>query len=62
MMVKSSKSIAEFCSAHGISPAHYFQLRRRGEGPVTVKAGRRRLITPDAEQAWLKRFSEGGAQ
>lgn len=61
-MVLKSKSIAEFCSAHGISRALFFKLRRRGEGPVTVKAGRRRLITIDAEEAWLERFAEGGAQ
>ena len=59
---KTSKSIKEFCNAHGISRALFFQLRRRGEAPVTVKAGRRRFITQDAELAWLTRFAEGGAQ
>jgi hypothetical protein len=47
-------SISEFCKAHGISEAFYFQIRNEGFGPVEMRLGRRRLISAEAAAAWRK--------
>jgi hypothetical protein len=41
-----------FCRRKGISDAHYFNLRTRGEAPREIQAGRRIIITPEAEAEW----------
>jgi hypothetical protein len=47
-------SIREFCDAHGISWGHYFNLRKRGEGPREMRAGARVLITREAADEWRR--------
>ena len=47
-------SIGEFCVAHGISQAQYFLMKSRGEGPVEMHVGRRRLISVEAAAAWRR--------
>jgi hypothetical protein len=39
---------------HGISWGHYFNLRKRGEAPDEMRAGRRVIITPEAAVAWRR--------
>src|SRR5690242_13033422 len=48
-------SIAQFAAAFGLSRSHVYNLFRRGEGPKTFTAGRRRLIAGDAVLAWVRR-------
>jgi hypothetical protein len=47
-------SIPEFCEAHGISRAFYYQIRSAGNGPVEMKVGRRRMISAESAAAWRK--------
>lgn len=47
-------SIQQFCKWVGISRSHFYALKRRGEGPDTIKLGRRRLISRMAAEIWLR--------
>ena len=47
-------SIPEFCYCHGISQAQYFAMKNRGEGPVEMHVGRRRLISIEAAAEWRR--------
>lgn len=49
---KLALTIPEFCKAHGISEAFYFELRKQGRGPRTMNVGRRRLISIEEAQRW----------
>jgi hypothetical protein len=45
-------SIAEFCTALGISQAHYFEMKRAGEGPREMALGTRRIISIEEAIRW----------
>lgn len=45
-------SIPDFCRAHSISRGMLYKLLGQGEGPATVKVGRRTLISAEAAHAW----------
>jgi hypothetical protein len=47
-------SIPDFCRAHGISRAHFYNLRRRGLAPRTLVAGRRRLVSDESAAEWRR--------
>lgn len=51
-------SVPEAAAAMGISRAGLYALLARGEGPPTIKLGRRRLIRRDALQEWLRKQEE----
>lgn len=51
-------SVQDFCREHGISRNHLYTLWARGEGPVAMRVGRRRLITVEAAAAWRRRMEE----
>lgn len=47
-------SVPEFCDRAGIAPRTFYDLMARGEGPATVKIGRRRGVLEATADAWLK--------
>jgi hypothetical protein len=47
-------SIESFCRANGISMTTYFVLKRKGKAPREMRAGKRVLITPEAEADWRR--------
>jgi hypothetical protein len=47
-------TIPEFCVAHRISEAFFFQLRNEGHGPKEMRVGRRRMITLEAAAEWRR--------
>lgn len=56
MLVKqrqSTFSIPEFCKAHGISRATFYNMLKEGSAPLTVKIRSRRLIPTEAAERWL---------
>jgi predicted DNA-binding transcriptional regulator AlpA len=53
---KAAVSIAEFCAAHSICRATFYNLVKRGLAPVTLPVGRRRLISAEAAEAWRRRM------
>lgn len=52
MSIKLALTIREFCDTHNISPAFYYELQQKGEGPRTMEVGRRRLISVEEAQRW----------
>lgn len=51
-------SVLEFCKMHAISRAHFYNLLKRGEGPVLMRVGRRRLVSNEAMIEWRRRMEE----
>src|SRR3984893_1146373 len=48
-------TIAEFCRLHGqLSRATFFNLRKRGDGPVVMKVGRRTMIAAESAADWRR--------
>ena len=47
-------SIADFARSIGISRRSLYSLLDRGEGPPTIRIGRRRVIRREAADAWLR--------
>ena len=50
-------SIPDFCRTHSISRGMLCKLIGQGEGPATVKVGRRTLISNQAAQEWREHLS-----
>jgi hypothetical protein len=47
-------TIQEFCDAHRISRAHYYNLKRLGLAPDETAVGDRVIITVEAAARWRK--------
>jgi hypothetical protein len=47
-------TVAEFCLAHKISQAFYYELKRAGLGPREMVLGRRRIISGEAAADWRR--------
>ena len=48
----SSKSIKRWCDDRDLSRGMFYILDRQGKAPRTMKIGRRRLITDEADATW----------
>ena len=48
-------TIAEFCDAHRISVALYYELKRSGRGPREIHLNTRRVISAEAAAEWRAR-------
>lgn len=48
-------TVRQFCAAYGISKSTFYRLQQRGEGPRTMKVGRRVLIPVDAAKEWERK-------
>ena len=55
-MSKAAYSVAEFCAAHGISRATFYNLLKAGLGPRIMKLGSRTLISTEAALEWRQRM------
>ena len=55
-------SVGEFCEAHRISRAHFYNLRKLGLGPDEARAGDRVIITVEAAARWRKQRTAAGKQ
>ena len=53
-MEKELLTVAEFCKAASIGKATFYNLKQAGKAPVSVKVGRRTLISRGAFEAWIK--------
>ena len=51
---RSAFTIPEFCARNSISPAHYFNLKRRNQGPREIRAGKSVRISLEAEADWQR--------
>jgi hypothetical protein len=57
--LKLAFSINEFCALHGISRAHYYNLKKLGLAPLEMELGGRKAISVEAAAAW-RRAREAG--
>lgn len=53
-MHKLAMSVDEFCRAHDICRASFYNLRRKGKAPKTMKVGGRSLISVEAAAEWRR--------
>jgi hypothetical protein len=51
---RAAFTVPEFCEAHRISPAKYYEMKKEGWGPVEMEVGRRRLISYEAAIRWRR--------
>src|SRR5829696_4320784 len=58
---KLAFSIKEFCTLHGISRAHFYNLRNLGLGPREMDVRGRRVISVEAAKEW-RRQREAAAE
>jgi hypothetical protein len=54
--VRQAYSIQEFCDAHSISRATYYNLRKAGKGPIEMEVNARKLISIESASAWRKQM------
>jgi hypothetical protein len=60
---RAAFTIPEFCEAHRISQAKYYEMKNEGWGPTQMQVGRRRLISYEAAGAWRReREAPGGVR
>lgn len=50
----ASFTISEWCEHRRISPAMFYKLDSAGRAPLTHRAGSRRLISAEADAAWVR--------
>ena len=55
-------TVLEFCQAHRISETHYYEMKKNGQGPDEMVAGRRRLISLEAAARWRKAREAAAAE
>jgi hypothetical protein len=51
---RAAFTVPEFCEAHRISQAKYYEMKKEGWGPVEMEIGRRRLISYEAASVWRR--------
>jgi predicted DNA-binding transcriptional regulator AlpA len=57
-VTKGAFTIDEFCDAHDLSRATFYNLRKVGRGPREMKVGARRLISIEAAADWRRQMEE----
>lgn len=56
--MQQSFTVEQFCQAHAISRATFYDLLKRGAGPVIMKVGRRTLVSVEAAAAWRRQMEQ----
>jgi predicted DNA-binding transcriptional regulator AlpA len=54
LIEKLAFSIQEFCTLHGISRSHYYNMRKLGLGPQEMELRGRKSISFEAAAAWRR--------
>ena len=52
---RAAFTVSEFCEAHRISQAKYYEMKKEGWGPIEMEVGRRRLISYEAAAEWRRK-------
>ena len=58
----SAFTIGGFCTSHGIGKSLFYELKRNGKAPRTIKVGRKRIITVEAAADWRRKMEEETAE
>jgi hypothetical protein len=61
VIAKGAFTIDEFCHAHDLSRAFFYQWRKAGRGPRMMQVGARRLISIEAAQDWRRQMESTAA-
>jgi hypothetical protein len=59
IQTKATYSVADFCTAHGITRPTFYDLLKKGHGPRIMKVGSRTLISIEAAADWRRQMEEG---
>ena len=59
---RKSHSLAEWCALRGVSRSMFYKLDGQGLAPKTYNVGRKRMVSPDADAAWLRDREAESAQ
>jgi hypothetical protein len=60
---RAAYTISEFCDAHRISRAHYYNLKKLGQGPDEARAGDRTvIITLEAAARWRRQREKAASR
>jgi hypothetical protein len=51
---RNAYTVREFCDSHRISRAHYYNIRKLGQGPDEARVGDRVIITIEAAARWRR--------
>jgi hypothetical protein len=51
---RAAFTVPEFCAAHRISVAKYYEIKKAGWGPVEMVVGRRRVIAVESAERWRR--------
>jgi len=57
---RQTYSVEEFCQAHRICRASFYNICKAGRGPKTMKIGSRTLISVEAAATWRARMEAEG--
>ena len=57
-MINQAYTIDEFCQAHRICRAHFYNLLKAGHGPRIMKVGSRTLISVEAATDWRLKLED----
>jgi hypothetical protein len=49
-----SFTLAEWCQHRRISISFFYKLAELGKAPATIKLGRRRMVTSEADENWAR--------
>ena len=49
-------TVKEFCTAHRISKTLFYDLAKRGTGPVITKVGRKTIVSVESAKEWQRRM------
>ena len=52
----AATTVDEFCQAHRISRASFYNYLKAGQGPAVMKVGGRTLVSNEAAAAWRRRM------
>ncbi len=58
----AATTVDEFCQAHRISRASFYNYLKAGQGPAVMKVGGRTLVSNEAAAAWRRRMESHTAQ
>jgi predicted DNA-binding transcriptional regulator AlpA len=54
MQDRNAWTIDEFCHRHGICRATYYNLKKKGRGPKTMRIGSHERISDEAAAEWRR--------
>ncbi len=58
----AATTVDEFCQAHRISRASFYNYLKAGQGPAIMKVGGRTLVSKEAADEWRRRMERQTAQ